>query len=65
MAKARSLSVSTVQPICRAFGLQPHRLGKFKLSTDPKFVAKVRDIVGALRLAAAGACHRSVCRRKV
>jgi hypothetical protein len=29
-----------------AFGLQPHRLETFKLSTDPDFVAKVRDIVG-------------------
>src|SRR5262252_3482989 len=30
----------------RAFGLQPHRLETFKLSTDPLFVTKVRDIVG-------------------
>ena len=30
----------------RAFGLQPHRLETFKLSTDPDFVAKVRDVVG-------------------
>ena len=40
------LSVSTVQRIWRAFGLQPHRLETFKLSTDPDFVAKVRDVVG-------------------
>ena len=40
------MSVSTVQRIWRAFGLQPHRLEAFKLSTDPDFVAKVRDIVG-------------------
>ena len=46
MAKASGLSVSTVQRIWRAFGLQPHRLGTFKLSTDPDFVAKVRDVVG-------------------
>src|SRR6478735_10818242 len=46
MAKASGLSVSTVQRIWRAFGLQPHRLETFKLSTDPDFVAKVRDIVG-------------------
>jgi len=46
MARASGLSVSTVQRIWRAFGLQPHRLETFKISTDPDFVAKVRDIVG-------------------
>ena len=46
MAQASGLSVSTVQRIWRAFGLQPHRLETFKLSTDPDFVAKVRDVVG-------------------
>jgi transposase len=46
MARASGLSVSTVQRIWRAFGLQPHRLETFKLSTDPDFVAKVRNIVG-------------------
>jgi transposase len=46
MAKASGLSVSTVQRIWRAFGLQPHRLETFKLSSDPDFVAKVRDVVG-------------------
>jgi len=46
MARACGLSVSTVQRIWRAFGLQPHRLEAFKLSTDPDFVAKARDVVG-------------------
>ena len=46
MAKASGLSTSTVQRIWRAFGLQPHRAETFKLSTDPDFVAKVRDVVG-------------------
>jgi len=46
MSRASGLSVSTVQRIWRAFGLQPHRLETFKLSTDPDFVAKVRDVVG-------------------
>ncbi|MGA9091644.1 MAG: IS630 family transposase [Bradyrhizobium sp.] len=46
MAKTIGLSVSTVQRIWRAFGLQPHRMETFKLSTDPNFVAKVRDVVG-------------------
>ena len=39
MARACGLSVSTVQRIWRAFGLQPHRLKTFKLSTAPDFVA--------------------------
>lgn len=46
MARACGLSVSSVQRIWRAFGLQPHRLETFKLSTDPDFVGKVRDVVG-------------------
>lgn len=46
MAKAIGISVSSVQRIWRAFGLQPDRMETFKLSTDPNFVAKVRDIVG-------------------
>lgn len=35
-----------MQRIWQAFGLQPHRHEAFKLSTDPEFVAKVRDVVG-------------------
>lgn len=46
MAKAAGISVSSVQRIWRAHGLQPHRVRQFKLSTDPQFAAKVRDIVG-------------------
>jgi hypothetical protein len=46
MAKASGLSVSTVHRIWNAFSLQPHRSESFKLSTDPQFVEKVRDIVG-------------------
>jgi len=46
MARAADLSQSTVARIWRAFGLQPHRQETFKLSTDPFFVEKVRDIVG-------------------
>jgi transposase len=46
MAKASGVSISTVQRIWHAFGLRPHRLETFKLSTDPDFVAKVRDVVG-------------------
>ena len=46
MAQAVGVSNSSVQRIWRAHGLQPHRVQQFKLSKDPKFVDKVRDIVG-------------------
>jgi len=46
MAKAVGISVSSVQRIWRAHGLQPHRVRQFKLSNDPLFVEKLRDVVG-------------------
>jgi transposase len=46
MAREMSLSQTAVSRIWRAFGLQPHRQETFKLSSDPLFVDKVRDIVG-------------------
>jgi transposase len=46
MAAESGLSPSTVGRIWRAFGLQPHRSDTFKLSTDPLFIEKVRDVVG-------------------
>lgn len=46
IASETKLSKSTVQRVWSAFGLQPHRQKQFKLSTDPFFVEKVRDIVG-------------------
>src|SRR5688572_23055512 len=46
LAKELALSHATVGRIWRAFGLQPHRSETFKLSNDPLFVEKVRDIVG-------------------
>lgn len=46
IASETKLSKSTVQRVWSAFGLQPHRQKHFKLSTDPFFVEKVRDIVG-------------------
>ncbi|MDQ7078370.1 MAG: IS630 family transposase [Robiginitomaculum sp.] len=46
MAKEVGLSHTTIRRIWNAFGLQPHRRETFKLSTDPLFVDKVRDIVG-------------------
>ena len=46
MARASGLSQSAISRIWRAFALQPHRTETFKLSTDPLFIEKVRDIVG-------------------
>jgi transposase len=46
MARSVEMSQSTVSRIWRAFGLQPHRSDTFKLSKDPLFIEKVRDIVG-------------------
>jgi transposase len=46
MAKAEGLSQSAISRIWRAFALQPHRVETFKLSKDPLFIEKVRDIVG-------------------
>jgi len=46
MAREMKLSQTAVTRIWRAFGLQPHRQETFKLSSDPMFVDKVRDIVG-------------------
>ena len=46
MAATTGLSQSTVSRIWRAFSLEPHRAESFKLSRDPLFIDKVRDIVG-------------------
>jgi transposase len=46
MAKAVGYAPSTLHRLWRAFGLQPHRSETFKLSNDPRFVERVRDIVG-------------------
>ena len=46
MAEQTGISVSSVQRIWRAHGLAPHRVRQFKLSNDPDFVAKLRDVVG-------------------
>ncbi len=46
MAKIARVSLTSLQRIWRAHGLAPHRIRTFKLSNDPKFAAKVRDIVG-------------------
>jgi transposase len=46
MARETGVSQKTVRRIWHAFGLQPHRTETFKLSKDPYFIEKVRDIVG-------------------
>src|SRR5215469_923398 len=46
MGKAMGMSQTSISRIWRAFGLQPHREETFKLSTDPLFIEKLRDVVG-------------------
>jgi hypothetical protein len=46
MAAATGMSQSAVSRIWRAFGLKPHLVQTWKLSTDPQFIEKVRDVVG-------------------
>jgi transposase len=46
MAQAAGMSQSAVSRIWRAFGLKPHLVDNFKLSPDPLFIEKVRDVVG-------------------
>src|SRR4029453_2164504 len=46
LARALGMSQTAVSRIWRAFGLKPHLVEPFKLSTDPQFIDKVRDIVG-------------------
>jgi transposase len=46
LAAAAGMSQTAVSRIWRAFALRPHRAETFKLSTDPLFIEKVRDIVG-------------------
>src|SRR5829696_335228 len=46
MAEAVGISLSSVQRIWKAHDLQPHRILRFKLSHDPEFVPKLRDVVG-------------------
>lgn len=46
MAKEAGVSRDTVSRVWKAFGLQPHRSKVFRLSTDPFFIEKVRDVVG-------------------
>jgi transposase len=46
MARTSGISASAVRRIWKEHGLQPHRYRQFKLSNDPRFVAKLRDVVG-------------------
>src|SRR6201984_3209723 len=73
LAKATGVSLRSVQRILEAHQLAPHRIRTFKLSKDPEFVEKLRDIVGLyvdppahaapwvkIRLAAFGARRRAI-----
>ena len=55
MARATGMSQTAVSRIWRAFGLKPHLVETWKLSTDPQFIEKVRDIVGLYMDPPAGA----------
>ncbi len=46
MARRCGLSQTAISRIWRAFSLRPHKVKTFKLSKDPLFIEKVRDIVG-------------------
>jgi transposase len=46
LARQVGMSQSAISRIWRAFGLKPHLVDTFKLSTDPQFIDKVRDVVG-------------------
>ena len=46
LATAQGVSDATIRKIWRQHRLQPHRVGRFKVSTDPRFVEKLRDVVG-------------------
>jgi len=60
MAKRVGLSRNSIQRIWQAFSLAPHRSETFKLSRDPLFIDKVRDIVG-LYLAPPRTCTGLMC----
>ena len=55
MAAAAGVSQTAVSRIWRAFGLKPHLVQTWKLSTDPQFTGKVRDVVGLYMDPPAGA----------
>ena len=63
MAKATGMSQTAVSRIWRAFELKPHREQTWKLSADPQFIEKVRDVVGPVH-EPARACAGAVRRRE-
>ena len=46
MAQRHGISRQTVSGIWRAFGLRPWAIEEFKISPDPQFMEKIRDVVG-------------------
>ena len=65
MAAASGVSLRSVQRVWAAHGLQPHEVRRFKLSTDPAFAAKLRDVVGLYVVTPPHSCGRPVARREV
>ena len=55
MAARVGLNQTAISRIWRTFGLKPHRVEDFKLSTDAQFIDKVRDVVGLSGSAGEGA----------
>ncbi len=72
MAKAVGISPSSVRRLWTRHGLQPHRVRSFKLSNDPKFAEKLKEVVGLYRRAgrkpdrgrSAGPCRGAQHRRE-
>ena len=64
MAKESGLSKSTVGRIWKAFGLKPHLVDTFKLSNDPQFIDKVRDVVRVVS-GSTGKDPGALCRREI
>ena len=58
LGQAEGVSQSTVSRWLRTFGVQPHRTRTFKLSNDPFFIEKVRDIVGLYQLQSTAGLRR-------
>ena len=62
MAKVQGISINSVQRIWRRHGLQPTRTRLFKLSNDPRFASKLREIVGLYASSRPRRCRRALDR---
>jgi hypothetical protein len=64
MAKAVGISPSSVRRIWAGQGLQPHRVRTFKISNDPNFADKLKDVVGLLRRSRLGCIQEDDASKK-